>query len=217
MKHEVAVSDLLSVIDRLLAEDGCPWDKEQTVVSLSHMLLEEVCETIDAIGDRNQENLADELGDLFVAAFFFAKAAGREGRFSWLLPFEKAKEKLIRRHPHIFENAQQLSSDDVIKQWDEIKKKEKSHHHRTKAFDGIPSSLPGLAQMQKLFSKVKKHRSLVAAAHNFCTLQKEEKDEESIGKRLAAIVLEAETKGIQAEQALRKVFNLCKNELENHQ
>ena len=101
---------LIRVIDRLLGPDGCPWDKEQTVFSLSHMVLEEVCEVIDTLRDAEPERLADELGDLIIGAMFLAKAAEKEHRFAWERPFQKATEKLIRRHPHIFTEDQKITT-----------------------------------------------------------------------------------------------------------
>lgn len=210
---ENPISDLLVVIDRLLAPDGCPWDKEQTVLSLGPMLLEEVCETLDAISERNGVDLSDELGDLFVTALFFAKAAEKEGRFSWDEPFKKGKEKLVRRHPHIFEKAQALSSADVEVLWEETKKKEPSHKHRKGAFSNIPVSLPGLSMMQKLFSVAKKRPALGRVVEE-CVSHEYADAEEELGMKIASLVLQAEAKGIRAEHAVRKCFALCKKKLQ---
>lgn len=213
--HENVFRDLIAVIDRLLSDDGCPWDREQTVLTLSHMLLEEVCETIDAIRDKDSAHLADELGDLLITAFFFAKAAEKEGKFLWELPFKKGAEKLIRRHPHIFGEKTALSSEQVISQWDELKKKESTHVHRKSPFEGIPSSLPGLSMMQKLILKAKKnpsHKKTIAACVKHA--QKKENPEEALGAKIAELVLQAEEQGIQAEQALRSFYATCKRMLE---
>jgi uncharacterized protein YabN with tetrapyrrole methylase and pyrophosphatase domain len=210
----VALQGLIATIHRLLEKDGCPWDREQTCTTLSHMLLEEVCETIDALPDSNHEHLADELGDLFMTAFFFSKAAERENFFSWDRPFEKATEKLIRRHPHIFEKARLMSPEEVITQWDAIKKTESQHSHRSKILDGISQALPGLAQMQKLCAKVKKKKELADGLKRVLEPKAQENEAKSIGRRLAALVAEAESKGIQAELALRAFFSSCKDELE---
>lgn len=203
--------DLVAIIDRLLADDGCPWDREQTVLSLSHMLLEEVCETIDSVRDDNAEHLADELGDLFVTALFFAKAAQKEGRFLWEAPFKKGIEKLVRRHPHIFDQAALLTSDQVKEQWETLKKKEPAHQHRKHRVDGIPSSLPGLAMMQKFFVKIGKHPDLKKIVEGCMDTAQQEKDPEKVlGSQIAALVFQAQEKGIQAEQALRLFYATCK-------
>ncbi len=204
---------LVAVIDRLLGPDGCPWDKEQTVLSLSHMVLEEVCEVIDTLQDADPEKLADELGDLIIGALFLAKVSEKEARFPWERPFQKAAAKLIRRHPHIFSEEDKLISTKAVeKRWDEIKATEAEHAARTSRFDGIPKSLPALAMMQKLMTKVKKVPSLRHVAEGL--LQKERPtEEEEMGRRIAQLIAEAESKGIQAEPALRRFFSTCRDTL----
>ncbi len=123
MEDKTGFARLMAIIDRLLGPDGCPWDKKQTVSSLSHMLLEEMHEVIDDIEER--EKLADELGDVWMTLLMLTKAAEREGRFRWNYPLSKAAEKLIRRHPHVFEEQKNLTSEEVEKQWIELKKREK--------------------------------------------------------------------------------------------
>lgn len=205
--------DLVAIIDRLLGPDGCPWDKEQTVLSISHMVLEEVCEVIDTIRDAEPEKLADELGDLILGAIFLAKAAEKEDRFSWERPFQKAAAKLIRRHPHIFAEEAKLTTPKAVeKRWDEIKATEVEHAGRTSRFDGIPKSLPALAMMQKLIAKVKKAPSLNGVAEDL--MQKPcDSEEEELGRRMTQLILEADAKGIQAEAALRAFFSSCRDAL----
>ena len=204
---------LIRVIDRLLGPDGCPWDKEQTVLSLSHMVLEEVCEVIDTLRDAEPERLADELGDLIIGAMFLAKAAEKEHRFAWERPFQKATEKLIRRHPHIFTEDQKITTvQEVEKQWDEIKSTEAEHLGRKSRFDGIPRSLPSLSMMQKLLGKTKKSVPLHQTIQNLIEKECPEEDED-IARRITAHILEAEEKGIQAEQALRIFFATCRDTL----
>jgi uncharacterized protein YabN with tetrapyrrole methylase and pyrophosphatase domain len=208
---------LIEVIDHLLGPDGCPWDQEQTVLSLSRMILEEVCETIDTIRDPNPEKLADELGDLFVSALFLAKVAEKEGRFSWSLPFTKAVEKLIRRHPHIFGKESKISCPKAVEaRWDEVKATESEHQSRRSRFDGIARSLPSLAMVQKLVSKARKIPHLQAVAEKIVE-QTGEDAEEDLGRKITQLVLEADKKGIQAEEALRRYFFSCKEQLVKHE
>ncbi len=215
MTQANAFRDLIAVIDRLLADDGCPWDREQTTFTLSPMLLEEVCETIDSVRDEDAEHLADELGDLFVGAIFFAKAAQKEGRFDWEEPFKKGREKLIRRHPHIFKDATNLTSEQVKEQWEELKKKEPTHVRRKSHFEGVPASLPGLAMMQKLLVKTKKHPEVLRHLETCVKhAQHQKNSEEVLGAQLAELVLKAEAQGIQAEQALRRFYSTCRQTLE---
>lgn len=213
---EQDIHSFLEVVDRLLGPGGCPWDQEQTVRSLSHMVLEEVCELIDTLSEADSDTLCDELGDVFVGLFFLSKAAQKEGCFRWNVPFQKAAAKLIRRHPHIFETGQSLTVQGVEQQWETIKAAEPDLAHRTSRFDGIPKSLPALAMTQKLFHKALKNP-------NFATVTKTlladpcSDEEEDLGRRLAQIVLEAEEKGLQAEIAVRRFFALCRKELVGHE
>jgi tetrapyrrole methylase family protein / MazG family protein len=207
---------LVGIIDRLLGPDGCPWDKEQTVLSLSHMILEEVCEVIDTLQETEPENLADELGDLLSGTIFLAKVAEKEGRFSWELPFQKIAAKLIRRHPHIFSDEKLATAREVEVRWDEIKATEKEHAARKSRFDGIPKSLPALAMMQKLMAKAKKVPALQSTAAKLVQKEREDEEEE-LGRRIAQLVFEAESKGVQAEHALRRFFTDCRNDLANQE
>jgi len=190
---------LVYIIDKLLAPDGCPWDREQTVDSVSRMLHEEVCEMLDEVQSGVHEKLADEIGDIFVGVVFLAKIAEKEKRFLWSDPLSMACEKLVRRHPHIFENYQELSSEQVEKRWAEVKAKEKTHVARKTYFDSIASSLPALAMMQKLVA-VEPERVHIPV----------ESEQERVGQRLTEVILEAQKAGIDAEFALRSFFNKCR-------
>ncbi|MCL4552238.1 MAG: hypothetical protein M1305_01595 [Candidatus Marsarchaeota archaeon] len=204
---------LVSVIDTLLGPDGCPWDREQTVLSLSRMLLEEACETLDAINDPHVESLAGELGDLFFTALFLAKCAEKETRFVWTLPFEKAVEKLVRRHPHIFGTGSGVrTAKEVEEQWDVIKATEPEHSERKSRFDGIAKSLPALAMVQKLIQKARKSAPLQATAEELIKTPRQNAEEE-LGRKMACLVLEAEKSGIPAEEALRRFFIACRDKL----
>lgn len=203
---------LVEVIDRLLGPEGCPWDKEQTVLSLSHMILEEVCEVIDTLQEADAEKLASELGDLMIGAIFLAKAAEKEGRFPWAIPFQKGAEKLVRRHPHIFADEKLTTAKEVERRWDEIKATEAEHLARKSRFDGIPRSLPALAMMQKLLTKAKKAPSLYRSVEDLVQHPREN-DEEDLGRRMVQLIMEAEEKGIQAEHALRTFFTSCREAL----
>lgn len=209
--------ELVAVIDRLLAPDGCPWDREQTVRSVSHMVLEEVCEVIDTLEEKDPEKLADELGDVLIGALFLAKTAEKEHRFPWGLPFQKAVAKLIRRHPHIFTDEQNMATAaEVEKRWDEIKTTEAEHAHRSSRLDGIPKSLPALAMMQKLMTKIKKAPPLGQIAQEFLEKPREDQEEE-IGRKISQLVVEADRQGIQAEQALRRFFFCCRGVLQQQE
>ncbi|MBM3192592.1 MAG: MazG family protein, partial [Chlamydiae bacterium] len=151
-----AFEALMEVARRLNdPETGCPWDVKQTFASLQKYILEEACELIDAVEDDKDKDLIEELGDLFYVVVFYCKVAERNKRFSMEEVLKQLREKLIRRHPHVFGANRCDSMQDVERQWDEIKSQEKKE--RTSALDGIPRSLGILARAQKVLSKLLHH------------------------------------------------------------
>ncbi len=118
-----------SVIAKLRAKDGCPWDREQTHMSLKAPCIEEAAEVIAGINiydqTGNAENLKEELGDLLLQVMMHARIAEEEGLFSIEDVINGITEKMIRRHPHVFGNEAVSGSEEVLKNWEEIKKKEK--------------------------------------------------------------------------------------------
>jgi tetrapyrrole methylase family protein / MazG family protein len=136
------------IMDLLLGPFGCPWDQEQTHESLKRYLLEETYEVIDAI-DRNDHNaLAEELGDLLLQPVFHARLAEISGKFRVDEPLNRICEKLIRRHPHVFGDVAVEGSDEVLKNWDAIKKTEKAV--LTSVLAGVPKSMPALARAMEI-------------------------------------------------------------------
>lgn len=121
--------ELKEVIRRLRAEDGCPWDKEQTHASLKAPVIEEAAEVICGINvlekTGNPENLKEELGDLLLQVVMQAQIAEEEGLFTLDDVVTGIKDKMIRRHPHVFGNSKVSGSEEVLLNWEEIKKQEK--------------------------------------------------------------------------------------------
>ena len=148
------VTPLVDTLARLRAPDGCPWDKEQTAKSLREYLIEEVYEVIDAIDKENTQELCDELGDLLLQIVFHACLSEEKGDFSMQDVVENVVKKMCRRHPHVFGTIQVNSSDEVIANWEKIKKTE--YKERKKIFDGMPKGLPALSTANKLQSKAGK-------------------------------------------------------------
>src|SRR6266481_4498085 len=110
---------LVEIMARLRAPGGCPWDREQTFDTIKPYLIEETYEVLDAIDSRNWPGLAEELGDLLLETVFFAQMASEEGRFSISDSLDAVNEKLVRRHPHVFEIGRAKTSDDVKRRWEE--------------------------------------------------------------------------------------------------
>ena len=146
---------LVDIMKKLRAPNGCPWDREQTIESLKPYLLEETYETLEAM-DIGGEELKGELGDLLLNIVFQSLIKEEEGEFTIDDVAKKVSEKLIRRHPHIFAGVEIEGTKDVIRNWDEIKKKEKEHRGRKSVLDGIPKIYPPLAKAYKLQIKAAK-------------------------------------------------------------
>ena len=133
------IKPLTDVMEMLLGENGCPWDKEQTHQSLRKNLLEETYEVIEAIDCDDMMHLKEELGDVLLQVVFHAALAEREGAFNLHDVVDAITEKMIRRHPHIFADVQAENAEAVLANWEEIKKKEKAGQPEAKS---IMSQLP---------------------------------------------------------------------------
>ncbi len=145
-------SRLCEIVAQLRAPGGCPWDREQTHESLSPGLLEEAYEVADAIRSKDDANLREELGDLFLQVVLHAEIAAETGRFNLDDIARGIGDKLIRRHPHVFGESEVRDAGAVLKQWDEIKRAEKGPGERA-FFAGLTRSLPALMLAQKTQSK----------------------------------------------------------------
>src|ERR1043165_6204249 len=157
-KSKSAIADLLKIMSALRSPEGCPWDKEQTHMSLRFHAVEEVYELMDAIESNDDPEMIEELGDLLLQVVFHCQLAQERGSFDFETVARAMNDKLLRRHPHVFGNADAKTVDAVWAQWDQIKKAEKkgTHHERTSALDGIPKHLPALMRAEKLIKKARK-------------------------------------------------------------
>lgn len=140
------VARLREIVARLRAPDGCPWDREQTHESLRSALLEETYELIEAIDHADDGNLREELGDLLLHVVMHAQMASERGAFQFDEVATEICEKLIRRHPHVFGDVSAENSTEVLRQWEQIKRAEKSD--RKSLLDGMPRALPALMRAQ---------------------------------------------------------------------
>lgn len=137
-----ALSQLVQVVDRLLGPRGCPWDREQTHATLRRYLIEECYELVDAVDSGDQAALIEELGDVLLQPIMHAQMAARDGSFSTETVAQAIVAKLIRRHPHVFSGSGASTPDEVLAQWDRLKKAEKEQARSI--LDGIPRSAPSL-------------------------------------------------------------------------
>ena len=142
---------LCEIVTKLRAPGGCPWDREQTHDSLLPALIEEAYEIVGALRARDDANFREELGDLLLLIVMHAEIAREAGRFNIDNVLAEVTKKLIRRHPHVFGKSDARDSGAVLKQWESIKRKEKTGKHY---LDGLPAALPALMRAQKVQSKV---------------------------------------------------------------
>jgi tetrapyrrole methylase family protein / MazG family protein len=150
---------LLSIIQRLRAPDGCPWDREQSPQTLRGNLVDEAWECVSAIDAHDDANTREELGDLYLLVTMMSWMKEQEGSFSVESTLDGICEKLIRRHPHVFGTSTVSGVAQVLSQWDAIKAEEKKHEgkHTASVLDRVPRSLPPLeksAELQKKAAKV---------------------------------------------------------------
>lgn len=198
-----AFQELWDTVETLLGPKGCPWDLEQTLKSSRSYIIEESSELVEAIDLEDNEHIREELGDLFFIVVFLCKLAEKEKRTHLDEVIHGVNEKLIRRHPHVFGDVTIESSDQVIKQWSEIKRGEKGKAHLKSALDSIPKGLPALARAQKVYKKLKDtHFPGLPQPNSKTTIQ----DEDSLGKILFELVSQAQKQGLDAEHALRKTL-----------
>lgn len=155
MSRQSAINDLLKVMAKLRSPNGCPWDREQTHLTLRRHAIEEVYELIDAIEAGDDHEMAEELGDLLLQVVFHCQLAQERGAFNFEKVCHLIVEKLIRRHPHVFGKTKVKNVDEVWANWEKIKRAEKqgTHLERKSAFDGIPKHLPALLRAEKLLKK----------------------------------------------------------------
>jgi tetrapyrrole methylase family protein/MazG family protein len=203
--------DLVRVMHRLRGPEGCPWDLEQTHRSLARHLLEEAHEALEAIDSGDPSRLREELGDVLLQVVFHAEMARQEGTFDIDDVAEGIVSKLIRRHPHVFGDVQVDSADQVLVNWEHIKKEEKGEHRLD---DEIPSTLPALARAAKV------QRRAAGAGFDWRTLKgamakvreelaelegaPPEQAEDELGDLLFAVAAVGRQLGVDPETALRR-------------
>lgn len=156
-KSSDAFENLTNIVDTLMGENGCPWDKAQTRETLKPYIIEESYEVLEALDEGNPHKIMDELGDLLYQILFHAKIAAQKNEFDIKDVIESLSDKMIRRHPHIFAEGKLHTPDQVVHQWEEIKKQEKGNRDHKSALDSVPPHLPGLMRAQKLQKKAAKH------------------------------------------------------------
>ncbi|NLL37486.1 MAG: nucleoside triphosphate pyrophosphohydrolase [Fretibacterium sp.] len=146
--------ELLAIVERLRAPDGCPWDREQTLESLRTCIVEEAYELTEAITEKNRTKIKEEAGDLLLQIVFLSSITAEQGDFNIADVSQTICDKLIRRHPHVFGDAPAADSDDVLRNWECIKLEERRESNEDlSVLAGIPSGLPPLLKAHRMQGK----------------------------------------------------------------
>jgi len=200
------IEALLRTTARLRAPDGCPWDREQTHRSICDCLVEEVCELLQAIDREDDANLREELGDLLFHVVLHAQMASESGRFDFDAVAREVNEKMVRRHPHVFGEGVRLSdSEAVIRQWEQIKLKEKGTP-AAGPFNELPPALNSILRAREVWKQVRK-KSLNpgdSVDGEQVAAEAARLDEASAGRALFALVAACHDAGIDPDSALRR-------------
>jgi tetrapyrrole methylase family protein / MazG family protein len=202
------------IIAHLRAPEGCPWDREQTHLSLRRYLLEETYEVIEALDNEDAPALAEELGDLLLQIVLHAQIATEDGEFRMSDILSHVSRKMIRRHPHVWGDVDVDGSGAVVQNWEAIKQAEKGDHKPTSLLDGVPLELPALFRALRLTEKAAKPGFDWATADDVLAKVREELDEvltaaddahraEEMGDLLFVVANWARKLDIDPEQALR--------------
>lgn len=210
------LEELIETVRTLRSENGCQWDREQTHKSLKPNMLEEAYEAVDAIESGDLKHLKEELGDVLLQVVLHAQIADDEKSFNIDDVAKGINEKLIRRHPHVFGDVEVSSTQEILDNWDAIKKQEKSH--RTSIMDGISKSQSALMTAQKISKKAVKvgfewdcEKTLYDCVYSeldefkeACELGDRDHIEEEMGDIFFALVNLARWNKLDAEQSLLK-------------
>jgi tetrapyrrole methylase family protein/MazG family protein len=208
--------ELVEVMRRLRGKNGCPWDHEQSHESLKPYLVEETYEVLEAIDSNDNEELREELGDLLLQIVFHAQIASEEGRFTIDDVARGIVGKLKRRHPHVFGNTEVSGPDEVLRNWERIKKDEGKHS----VLDGVPAVLPALLKARRVQEKVgrvgfdwdeqngaiEKIHEEIDELKGAVEEGKNERIEEEFGDILFSLVNLSRFLKIDAEESLRKTI-----------
>ena len=204
---------LVSIIARLRAPGGCPWDREQTHASLRRNLLEECYEVLEALDEGDSTKLCEELGDLLMQIVIHAQIASEAGEFEMGDVVKGISTKLIRRHPHVFGSVEVKDTKEILVNWEALKKEERDAD--TSILAGVPKHMPALSYSQGIQSRVARLGfdwedvegvidKLVEEIREFKQAVSQEQKEQEFGDLLFTLVNVARRMGVDSEAALRE-------------
>ena len=206
-------STLVDIIARLRSPDGCPWDREQSHASLRGCLLEECYEVLEALDEGDSKRLSVEMGDLLMQIVFHAQIAAEAGEFELGDVISSINAKLTRRHPHVFGSVKVKGADEVLANWEALKKKEREKG--ASMLDGVPDAMPALAYSQGIQDRVARVGfdweddggvidKLAEEVKEFSRARSPEEKEQEFGDLLFTLANVARRQGIDLEAALRR-------------
>ena len=210
-KEKYGIDDLLEIMRILRAPGGCPWDAEQTHESIKKDFIEETYEVIEAINKKDKTLLEEELGDVLLQVVFHAQIEKEEGSFDFGNVCDGICKKLVERHPHVFGEVKVSGTEDVLTNWDEIKRKSKGQKTQGSSMLKVPKELPALMRSYKVAQRAERTGLSVIKASPLDILLDEkaqniDKDVYSrvIGNTLLSFVNFARKVGVDPEEALQK-------------
>lgn len=215
MEKNYKFDDLLEIVKKLRGEGGCPWDMEQTHQSIKQAIIEEGYELIETLDNEDWENVADESGDLLLQVVFHAQIGKEKGEYNIDDVINAVCRKLIHRHPHVFGDVKVKDSNEVLANWNQIKRDDRGQKTVAQDMEEVSKYLPSLMRAQKIQSKAEKGGYVfsepVFAAESIANLlnvmlgnAEPEIAEKYIGKVLFETVSVAKKMGIDAETALNR-------------
>jgi len=202
------IEQLVWLMAKLRAPEGCPWDREQDHMTLRLHAIEEVYELVDSIEAGDDHEMVEELGDLLLQVVFHAQLGKERSVFDFDQVCRTLVEKLLRRHPHVFGDLKADGVDEVLANWETIKRAEKqgTKHERPSALDGIPKHLPALLRAEKLVKKARKAGLLPKPS-------KTKLNKADLAKQLFELAAAAQSAGVSAEALLRAETKRRENRL----
>lgn len=210
------IDDLIDIMRILRSENGCPWDREQDHHSIRKDFIEEVYEAVEAIDLEDTELLREELGDVLLQVVFHSRIEEEKGSFKFGDVVNEVCQKLIIRHPHVFGNVSVKNSEDVLKNWNNIKQETKGQETYTETLESVCSTLPALMRAQKVGQRAKRagmdfesvQTALEALESEIAELKKavaeQSNIEEELGDVLFSAVNVSRLCGIDSEEALSR-------------
>ena len=193
-----SLEDFIEIMHRLRGPGGCEWDRQQTHGSIRREFIEECYEAVEAIDNEDAVLLREELGDVFLQVMFHSIIEEEKGVFTFYDVIDDISKKMVIRHPHVFSDINVNSVDEILTNWDSIKKETKGQKSDKEMLQSVTKAMPALMRSQKIQKKAAK-----LGVQMPCDLDTNQRiTEESVGRLLAQVVKIALDNGIDAEKAL---------------